>query len=974
MSTWPRRLASLAHALLALCIGGQALAEDLRTSIQISRGGLTLNRIINTFDGVITVHNTSPVPLLGPLRLVLVSATPAHIALYNSHGRTESDADFVELPLETGLLMPGTSTSQVVRLITRDQRIAATNFVVDGSRLVESTTIDVQGVFGPAYTGRGEMPVGAGFQVTVNGVVRGRTDESGRLRVLAPAGPVQVGVFKPPSESGDKDVEAPAGSIVPVKVLLDEGKEISEPSRLRMDAARQGLLMRDAPRIVLRFMDARERAVKLARVYHVSVKGSGGGPALLTSSFSLQQDGSVAAPSRSFFDEVSGLGGRLHVELAGVDASGGVHTGQVTVHLADHRLRVQLLAPASKPALMLASVRLTARILGTELRFQAQSDATGLVEFPDLPTGTLSLEAEMLSEGLLYRGAGTVLLGRSALVRLTMLGQQDLSADPAGISIESLPAHLAVGTSVPAAFDPAPSLAERIRRQGPDQGERIGSGPNARQRPMSNSTSSMAAVQILGAAANVLVRKSAQLTVPRGTRHLTLSYMVESDEYPGWVRAQSIYNDTWSVSVLASNAALFAQTRQINSQLHQEPLWRPTRYVPGTTGVIKQVLDVAELTAERAAAFTLQAMTTNVIDGTRPTRVHATLEITETLVIERATATKGEIQTNNNGSYYSIPRPGSINDKQRSFTLDITKPKNAQLTSVNVDALDDNLDEFISVLRDARPGSDGVRVLKEDETSMQIKVRVTVDDAATGIPAMQPSARDLTYRFSVEARTLAGDDLRDSKLVTRRRALWRMPDGLPRFGARDEGGDDWISRGAYGWLVNHGHLVRPVNDISGEHGRNLGHQTHAHGTDIDMYHFHAFRPGASGGENHRLLQQILVTAFGHPDRPRGTQEAVAFEHVSSWLRATRQGLANLTALASVERLIYCLGLPVQGLSAGWCASLIQTGVVERTAQGQTGRVLQKLEFGGGFNDKKMRWQDDHHDHVHITLDPAQIGD
>jgi hypothetical protein len=32
-------------------------------------------------------------------------------------------------------------------------------------------------------------------------------------------------------------------------------------------------------------------------------------------------------------------------------------------------------------------------------------------------------------------------------------------------------------------------------------------------------------------------------------------------------------------------------------------------------------------------------------------------------------------------------------------------------------------------------------------------------------------------------------------------------------------------------------MVRAIDDISGEHGRNIGHTNHMHGTDIDMMRY-----------------------------------------------------------------------------------------------------------------------------------------
>jgi murein endopeptidase len=89
-----------------------------------------------------------------------------------------------------------------------------------------------------------------------------------------------------------------------------------------------------------------------------------------------------------------------------------------------------------------------------------------------------------------------------------------------------------------------------------------------------------------------------------------------------------------------------------------------------------------------------------------------------------------------------------------------------------------------------------------------------------------------------------------------------MPDGFERFGQGtiDIGGDDWASRGAYNWLAANKNLITRINDISGEHGRNIGHSSHKHGTDIDMFHFYTFQKGASGKVNYSQLIENVVSA------------------------------------------------------------------------------------------------------------------
>lgn len=75
---------------------------------------------------------------------------------------------------------------------------------------------------------------------------------------------------------------------------------------------------------------------------------------------------------------------------------------------------------------------------------------------------------------------------------------------------------------------------------------------------------------VSAAAQNPVVSGSKSYTVAKGTENVVLVYNVYSAEYPYHVTTQSVYNDVWSLSVIG-NGPLYDITRQVNSQLTQEP-------------------------------------------------------------------------------------------------------------------------------------------------------------------------------------------------------------------------------------------------------------------------------------------------------------------------------------------------------------------------------------------------------------------
>lgn len=976
-------LPMLLAALLATGLGA-AQAADLTASVQITRSGLVANRATGSFDAQVTLTNRSGVTLHGPLTLTLESASPANVALYNSYGKTASGADFIVLALPTGTLAPDASVATTVRLLTYGQAVAQTVFSVQGTRLTaaNSAQIDISGVYAAGVVGPDPTPVGAGWEVAVDGVQRGSTDNAGKLKITVPVTAQTVSVSRAPSEGGSSILAAlVAGSSVAATVLVEDGKEISAGSLLRFDQVQQGLLARSAARVSLRFFQA-EQMVRLGALDGVSLVDILGNYSNLSALFSVQPDGSVAAAPAAFFQALAGKTGRLRLEVSGSDANGAVQAASASFYLADYRIRVQLVAPPSNPALPLAGVRLTASVLNTDLRFTAQSDGAGTLLLPDVPAGNLSLNGATALAGTSYSGVGTASITKNSLIRLTLRGPVDVLNNVPPITVLPLPAGQATGpgavlaAAAPAAPGPlsAAQATEAAARQ-QLHASGLAARPAPAGKPGSNAAINAAGatsvtVTATGGVRDALAQNSAQLAVKKGTKKVTLRYTVATAEYPTYVLQQSIYNDVWSVSVLDANgASLFDITRQINSQLSQEPVWRAN----GSTGEIKQQIDTTALAAAADTTLIVRATSVNIGDSLLATSVSATLDSAEPLLIGNISADANPA-TANDGSYYSIPRPGAGNLLARSFTVELGKPSGATLTSVKVDLQNASGTALMTVLQDAAPGTADVVVEDQTDTTARLKVRATISNPASSVASQPPPSRDLTYHFVVKAKDVDGNDLSDEKDDSGKRALWRMPDGLGRYGGRDTGGDDWAARGTYDWLVTNTALVREINDISGEHGRNIGHASHGRGTDIDTYHYYRFPGAVSGGQNYDSLVADLVLAFQTLTAPPPPAASAAFNRVAAWVAASRLGLTNLTALGSVSQVIYCSGTATSGVAGGWCAGLIRTGNASRTVAGPTGPVVQTLAFGGSFNNAKMLYRNDHNDHVHITLNPSQIGE
>jgi hypothetical protein len=251
-------------------------------------------------------------------------------------------------------------------------------------------------------------------------------------------------------------------------------------------------------------------------------------------------------------------------------------------------------------------------------------------------------------------------------------------------------------------------------------------------------------------------------------------------------------------------------------------------------------------------------------------------------------------------------------------------------------------------------------------------VRVTYDGQGSSIDSAPPPGDTLTYEFTLKGRK-DGQDSQDTKTTPARHALWRMPDGLPRYGARDVGLDDWAASVTYNWLEDHSDLVTRIDDISGEHARDLGHASHATGHDMDWFHAYTFPGGAaSGTQNYLQAQSAAVRAF------RG--DAAALNDVTAWVTATRALFDRLLALDDVTLIISALGSPLHAdaipaspghpavpalnVAAGWARALLEDGSVTAT----TGQTLDTgLGHWDNAGDNRLRYRSDHNNHIHIRI-------
>ena len=398
----------------------------------------------------------------------------------------------------------------------------------------------------------------------------------------------------------------------------------------------------------------------------------------------------------------------------------------------------------------------------------------------------------------------------------------------------------------------------------------------------------------------------------------------------------------------------FSIGRAVNSQLYSPPTWNAN----GSTGELQQEIDVSALAANNDIQLILHAVSTNIGDALLSTSVRAKLGAEESIVIN--TVTNDQVDpTTGQSDHFSIPRPGDTNTFHRTFDVAYSKPDDVEITGVTVELLDDIGTVLQTILDDEAPGS--ARVQQVNDSTL--RVQVTFSDEASQVASTPPPSEQIRYRFKLKGRAADDEVLEsDPKESAAYFALWRMPDGLARYGMRDQGRDDWAAQSTYSWLDDNRNLVTRIDDISGEHARNIGHQTHQQGRDIDMFHVYTFPNGAvSGTQNYlRLVENVQAALNG---------DAAALNRVNAWASQTRDRFDDLIADNNVRRIYYAIGRAVVGqgqttLTAGWAQQLLEQG----TYTNPDGLTINLAAGGwGNAGDAKMRYNATHNNHFHVAL-------
>jgi len=786
------------------------------------------------------------------------------------------------------------------------------------------------------YLEQPDFPAGSGVVIYVAGERVGVTDAEGKLSIEVDAGEQTIRALLPGLVADEKIITVEENTIHQLDMHMVSGK-LLEPVDVSVPSIINGVLAADFTEFVIQLTRDSGKPTSLIYFDYLRVANNKNldNWVDITSLFRLTEEGVLTAIDIESLNRVLvGLGfGELRFSFYAEDEFAGVYAEQLDFYLGLHSVYGQLASPPSKTSLPLGELTVQAKYLAGDIVMKQVTDTAGAFIFEHLPAGSWEFTITTTSGDIIYTSFASIIMNRNKQLTLNLLTTEDLLND--------VPYYEVVHTITTSAL-PELNLANSVvvkKRQ--DLDKELGAKREALSSVYVTSSDS-ASISVIGGAVDTAQKKLQSLSVPAGTETITLTYTVDTAEYPAYVLDQSMFNDVWLLMVNSENgASLFSQSRQVNSQLYSEPVWQSN----GSTGEIVETIDVSALTATDIN-ITLYGSSTNIGDSYLPTYVNATLSFEPKFNIKSVTHTGTD--------YFSIPRHNETNIYSKTYRLEMNKPTGATITKVSAKLLQNSNGNELMTVVDEAPGIKAVLI--DDET---IDVTVTMNQNYTSsIQSQPPTQHMIRYSFRVESE-LNGTKLDDEKDSAPMKALWLIPDSISRFGFRDKGKDGWAAKGTYEWLLSNAESIPEVNDISGEHSRNIGHLTHRRGTDIDIYHFTDLTGGVRNGSlNYQLIHSKTASALLGNIADRAT--------VTDWILSARSGLDTLAGLNTVAEVISARGAPSLELPSGWLRSLMETGLLTN------GTDILNLDIGT-WNNTGVTYRNDHNDHYHIDLNDTNLN-
>ncbi len=376
-------------------------------------------------------------------------------------------------------------------------------------------------------------------------------------------------------------------------------------------------------------------------------------------------------------------------------------------------------------------------------------------------------------------------------------------------------------------------------------------------------------------------------TLTKGTEKVSLKLTVTTAEHPTYTQQKSRYNDAWAYAVGLPGVS--GSSGAVND----------THYTQGTT-TRELCVDVSALTKNSDHTFQANLSTTNIGDSILPTAVELSVSTTcaPKLTVTQATFTtpntKGYqiIRPIGNGNlvhnFVSIPLGAAQNEWGIPLTVQY-EPKDAKITSAKLGVMVNGApvlagEDIFSQVTTKAPGKLTFKNLVvprfpgapfAGKTQVLVELTGEIEGDEVTSEASEGAVQFGSQKIFVPL-FLAGEPLPDR-----------------RYGARDAGGDSWVTYNTLQWLSGRAYRF---DDVTGLHAPQtasgqsaLQHSGHSDGTQIDM----RYSDGQGGfteqlgGANTGAAILAMLNAAAAEVQTGGAGPKPNLDRAKAWITANR---------------------------------------------------------------------------------------
>ncbi len=853
-------------------------------------------------------------------------------------------------------------------------------------------------------------PVSGGISIVLlDGLWAGKLDSTGSLTTPATPGNHTVTVLDLAGARGDVPVVAAAGALTPVVVNATDSENVYAPGTSNIPQIVNGVFpYGDTTKnpITIQFLNATSNPIIVTRVSSASLDDNAGDtidlPTTIAADGTVAIDLVAALQTLGANPQAIGAKGPFSLDYDVRDANGVPYGSRLQFGMGIYSIAGSVQAPPSNPALPLGNIQVSFQTK-SGIALQATADGTGAFTIANVPPGSYDVSSSFTSAGVNYTIRGTSVIQGNVLVTVVPLGPFDIYNNVVSVT-----------TTPSAGANLAPAIANRVaaRLSQPNQNlapstkASSGTGPGVPATTIygPNITSPQfntdictfpTCVPAYGDAIKGLFYK-----IPKNTQSVNVIYQVCSDQ------SLTTSIDVGSVTLYDVNMnQLFADTRSVfpgsSNGFHFN--------ANGCTDVLESFVDTSALTTASAARLTLFVLAQDSFANlVQPVPTYVTAVVAPALTIRSFTLDPFKLLScphsqnddttnievcNSSGSigeYVSIPSGGpndcpsitSGNCFDRPTTAVLDSPTNMPLTItyVELDVIDPATQIVLDIILGEPPGD---RVKLPDPNTLKFSILYFAKSVRNhGFPSSNMNSLlpdPVNYLLTVTGVTQTGVTVQASKKLQLSKTddteqfhtLWpAVYFGVPdqRYGdPRDLGGDDWAAKATITWLKRHFSLLAPFNDISGEHGRNIGHKEHGMGTDVDIFHYVNLCGCTSGTVNYNDLvtttvkgvKKIILTGV-----PFSEADLSPLDTLINFVLVNRAKLDTLSQDPNTEKFFFGNGDQSDNLADDWLEMAMKYGILPLTNGNAIG-----LRIGpwNRSNNKYIGFNTGHKHHIHVAL-------